>query len=306
VDWRVDSINQYHDRLSTALAATRSDLKLYINAFGPHYSMGEYYQNQLEIDERQSKGWLGLIREAGLDPARYARNPRIVFSDAIRYPPAAKVPGGAATGLGAALYRQSLDPAPVRAAAKPARGGTLSHMRFYNEYMEVGFDPKLVGMNNSRKSPDGVPLSFTICGLLNPAGRNLLARYAEAMAAGNIGSIVDGGLGYILGQPALLRPFLEEFNAIPLIGMGPLPSTRPDIAAWASDSGSGNYLYVVNRSDREASIRLRFSASPRVRRLVTGSLLTTTTDGHGVVLDLMAWQLVALRNESADAVALGV
>jgi hypothetical protein len=303
VEWRVDRITRYHSRLATALADIRPDLKLYVNAFGPHYSMGEYYENQASIQARQRKGWHSLIRETGLDPAVYASNPRIVFSDAIHYPAGAKVPGGAASELGAALYRESLDPAPIQAAAKPVRGGSISHVRFYNQYMELGFDPQLLDMGNPKKGQDGRPSPFTICGLINPGGRNLLARYAEALAAGNIGSIMDGGLGYFLGQPALLRPFLREFGAIPQVGMSPLASTQRDVAVWVSDATSGNYLYVVNRTGHETSVRLRFSALPRLRRIVTDELLAATAD-HQVSLHLQAWQLVALRNESAIAAAL--
>ena len=76
VDWRCEKIFRYHCRLARILTAARPDLKLYLDCFSPNFA--EDYSDS----DWEERGWLGLIRETGLDPARYRGEPSIVLSDA--------------------------------------------------------------------------------------------------------------------------------------------------------------------------------------------------------------------------------
>ena len=67
VDWRCEKIYRYHRRLAAILTAARSDLKLYLDCFSPNFA------EDYTLSDWEEKGWLGLMRETGLDPARYRR-----------------------------------------------------------------------------------------------------------------------------------------------------------------------------------------------------------------------------------------
>jgi sugar lactone lactonase YvrE len=285
VDWRCDKIFRYHCRLARILTAARPDLKLYLDCFGPNFA--EDYSNS----DWEERGWLGLIRETGLDPARYRGEPSIVLSDARSYPPAIRAVREGP--LGAARQRaEFFDPQPVREAAKPQDAGSVSAVRMdaqsmegeMIEYARLGM-PR--GLLQNKKTIHGA-------GILNGAGRHALLRYANAMADGNITWITDGSHGQPLGQPQFTREFFAEYRALPEIGMARLEGSGDPVAVWYGGSGA-RYFYLVNRTGWPIDVELHFSAPPQLTRLATGERMATEP-ASSARWKLKSYELLAFEN----------
>ena len=134
---------------------------------------------------------------------------------------------------------------------------------------------------------------------------NYLERYAAAMAAGNITQIGDGGFGYTLGQPALLRPFMAEYMSLPNIGMQELPSSGGLVALWYGANSQNQRLdfYLVNEADYTVTVTVTFSGLPNIRRLSSGAYVSTT--GGTMTITLQPYQLLAFENRSSTAAPTG-
>lgn len=268
VEWRCRKIVEYHKRLARILSRARGDLKLYINAFGPHYARGDYVgRKKIEgIILRHTKGWLKTIRETGVDPRLYRDEPNIVFSDNRVYPAGIRSYGADAMYRASAQRDEVFDPTPISLSSKPAGVGVVSAVRLCNQYMEGWMPAKLIDLSD--RTPAGRKRErVIICGVLNPPGRHFLRRYANALADGNITLLTDGGLGYILGQPEYLREFIGEYRALPVIGMERL--NDDPVALWYGEKEGKWYLYLVNRTDFAVRVTLRFEGRASLRRLST-------------------------------------
>ncbi len=224
--WRTRALRDYYGRIATALRKLRPDLRLYVQVFGRPQDFG--------IDNPE------LFQ--GLDG--------VVFVPASPYP-VGRRDRDPETFLASYAPQLGLDPNPIRA--------TFDAAAEYNEYMEADFDPDPL-----RLSPNPTPgraRSVRICGVLSPAGRHFLARYAHAMAIGDQRMMADGGLGYILGQPEYLREFNREFRPLPPLDFKRLPADDP-VALWQAPSKGRTVLCVVNRSDVPA--RVTIDSTPKL------------------------------------------
>jgi hypothetical protein len=291
VDWRCARIFRYHSRLARILVDGRADLKLYLDCFSPNFA--EDYSNS----DWEEKGWLGLIRETGLDPARYRGEPSIVLSDARSYPPAIRAYDDGP--IAAARQRMEFfDPQPVRQVAKPAGGGTVAAIRFdaqsmegeMIEYARLGMQP---GLLQNKETIHGA-------GLLNGAGRHALLRYANAMADGNITWMTDGSHGQTLGQPQFTGEFFAEYRALPEIGMTRLAGSGDPVALWHGGGTGARYFYLVNRTEGPAAVEVQFSAPPDLARLATGNKLAVEP-GAPLRLKMKPYQLLALENAAPES-----
>jgi hypothetical protein len=286
VDWRCQRIFRYHCRLARILVDARPDLKLHLDCFGPNFA--EDYGDS----EWEEKGWLGLIRETGLDPARYRGEASIVLSDARSYPPAirAYADGSIAAARQSAEF---FDPQPVRQAAKPAGGGSVAAVRMdaqsmegeMIEYARLGMER---GLLQNKDTIHGA-------GLLNGAGRHALLRYADAMADGNITWMTDGSHGQVIGQPQFTGEFFAEYRALPEIGMTRLAGSGDPVALWCGGGSAARYFYLVNRTYWPVNVDLQFSAPPKLTRLATGDKIPVEPGG-ALHWGLKPYQLLALEN----------
>ena len=286
VDWRCEKIFRYHCRLARILNNARADLKLYLDCFGPNFAE-DYSDNEWE-----EKGWLGLIRETGLDPARYQDEPSIVLSDARSYPPAIRAYGDGP--ITAARQRaEFFDPQPVRQAAKPSGSGSVAAVRMdaqsmegeMIEYARLGIQR---GLLQNKETIHGA-------GLLNGAGRHALMRYANAMADGNITWMTDGSHGQVVGQPQFTGEFFAEYRALPEIGMTRLAGSGDPVALWYGGGSGARYFYLVNRTYWPVKVELQFSAQPKLTRLATDDKIPVEP-GVRLHLELRPYQVLALEN----------
>ena len=163
--------------------------------------------------------------------------------------------------------------------------------------MEYDFPVKNIGYdkllrNNSK--------TIRIAGLLEPSGKLVLSRFLNAMAEGNITFMTDGGLGYILGQPAHLQPFLKEYYSLPKIGMQKLAGTGNQVALWYGNKTGEIYFYLVNRTDKTVTIKITFSTDTESVKL-TSSHTTDTSN-----LSLPPYCLMAFKNSVANSIPVKV
>jgi len=265
VSWRCRKMAEHYRRLAGTLTSARPDLRLHLETYGETFDT--VFASTITAREYKSKGWLGLMRESGLDPALLRDHKGIVLSDTRAYPPAIRT----AEPLPAAADRvQYYDPQTIEGVARPQDGGTVSAVHFDAQSMEgemvradrLGLPTKMLLQNKETAHGAGV---------MNPAGRHFLARYADALADGNVTYMHDGSHGYAQGQPQYLRGFLAEYLALPVVGMNRLEGTGDPVAVWSGTQGDRACFYVVNRAPFAVTAVLSFSGKPSLKRLATGA-----------------------------------
>ncbi len=297
VDWRCEKMFRYHRRLAAILTAARPDLKLYLDCWGPNFA------EDYTTSDWEEKGWLGLIRETGLDPGRYRGTPSIVLSDARSYPPAIRADRGGPV-VAAQQRAEFFDPQPIRQVAKPAAGGSVAAIRMDAQSMEGEMiEYERLGMQRgllqNKETIHGA-------GVLNGAGRHALMRYANAMADGNIAWMTDGSHGQVVGQPQFTGEFFAEYRALPAMAMTRLEGSGDPVAVWYGGASNAResparqdarYFYVVNRTSYPVTASVKFSVRPELARLATGEKVPLGPK-MPLRLELNPYQLLAFENLS--------
>jgi hypothetical protein len=241
LDWRCAKITGLHAEVAGKLRSMRPDLQLLINgSFG-------------DLD----------LREAGIDPAALAKIPGVKLIGGCSYGRRGKsVPQNIAIRDGL------VGPGELTELCPPDGSGAFLFGAGYFEATGVVVPPEQLGFDSETKRG-------WISGVVNPAGRNYLERYALALAEADALFLADGGNAYTLGQP-LLREFLEEYRALPELPFTPRKDARDPVAVWsrliegAKDSPDGLYFYAVNREGYPVTVKVAFDGDGPVRRLATG------------------------------------
>ncbi len=306
VEWRSKVIHQYHSRLENILISKRADLNLYLDIFDPTYANVEkinkdkasnlnHIRNEVEYDR---KGWGELLKEAGLDTKKYSDNHNTVMVPVSKYPPGIRINkiGPFAEYRIASMMDGAVDKEKIISTLNSDGVGYESSIMFYNEYMEASFDTHNIDLdllrNKNKKRSD-----LSICGVLNPAGRNMLARYANALAEGNITYLVDGGLGYTLGQPHITKEFMREYMSIPAISMSRHSDTGDAVALWYGSDLSDSFFYIVNRADYSVQVNITLSKNSKVRHLTTGKVYS----GAILNLSLKPYEILSFQYDNDGA-----
>lgn len=265
VSWRCRRMRAHYARLAKILTDARPDLRLHLETYGEAFDT--VFSSTITAREYESKGWAGLMREAGLDPALLRGVPGLVLNDTRAYPPAIRT----AEPLQAAADRmQYYDPQLLAGVAQPREGGTVSAIHFDAQSME-GEMVRADALGLPTKMPLHNKETAHGAGVMNPSGRHFLARYAEALADGNVTYMHDGSHGYAQGQPQYLRDFLAEYLALPAVGMNRLAARGDPVAVWSGKQGSLPVFYVVNRAPFAVTATLSFAGKPSLKRLATGA-----------------------------------
>ncbi|MEI8195444.1 MAG: LamG-like jellyroll fold domain-containing protein, partial [Phycisphaerae bacterium] len=296
INWRCAQVTAFYQSLTTLLQAIPrpnggAPLKLMIDAFGPSYDgtmSNTAYANLYDAD-----GYAQMSKESGIDVAALTQISGLIFTNNTSYPPGIRN-GNGNNYLTQANYDLAFDPASIPLSAKTVTGGTVASHAFYNEYMENGFTGNI-----------GLSGTDWVVGALNPAGTNYLARYAAAMAAGNLTTIQDGGLGYVIGQPSYLRPFMTEYMSLPNIGMQQLAASGDPVALWYGANTQNNHLdfYLVNQADYAVTVTVTLAGTPSVYRLSSGAAVATSNGSFTVTLQ--PYQLLAYENIASTAAPTG-
>ncbi len=252
IAWRCRKITELHRQIVDRVRAARSDLKVYLHG---------------DFDD---------LRGAGIDVAALTRVDGLMLI------------GGAAYGRRLAPLDQNqrnrdrlLEPASLNAMRAPGQGGAFTFGAGYFEATEVVVPPPALGFPASVKAR-------WMSGVVNPAGRHYLERWAVALAETDAGYLGDGGNAYTLGQP-LLREFLRQYRALPNAPFTPRADARDPVAVWERRYASDYLFYLVNRARYPVKVRLKFAGPGEVRGLAGGE----TLPAGEAVLDLNAYELRA-------------
>lgn len=294
VSWRCQKMARHYARLAGILTAARPDLRLHLETYGQ--SFDTVFTPNVSARDYESKGCLGLMREAGLDPALLRNDKGVMLNDTRAYPPAIRTKEPLAAAADRAQY---YDPQLVAGVARPQDSGTVSGIHFDAYSMEgemvradkLGMPTKMLLQNKETAHGAGV---------VNPAGRHFLARYADAMADGNVTYMHDGSHGYPQGQPQYLRDFLAEYLALPAVGMNRLTGSGDPVAVWSGTQGGKPFFYIVNRAPFAVTAMVSFKGTPKLRRLVTGAAVPV--DGK-LRVPMQGYQLIAYAGGTPTALA---
>ena len=161
--------------------------------------------------------------------------------------------------LGDAKKRDRLlDPAELLALRSPTNRTAFLYGADYVEGV-----PDAVVTPESLGFPKNIIRRWT-SGVLNPAGRHYLERYAATLAEADALFLGDGGNAYTLGQPLLLE-FLREYRQLPPVPFHRCADARDPVAVWElSDPKHNRFLfYAVNRERFPVSLDLHLAHAAR-------------------------------------------
>ncbi|MBC2602613.1 family 10 glycosylhydrolase [Puniceicoccus vermicola] len=291
VDWRADQIETMHLRLLAILQERRPDWKLNIDVLRPDF------RGEPNIDRYDRLGWAGMLRETGIDPDRYRDTPSIVINDWRHYPAGARSGAIRNPSRQGSRFYSYLDPDVVGEAYRNVDGGRESGVHFdANSYEsdlaygdELGYSYEETTSNKKMSRP-----KMHGAGMVFPAGRHFLERFANAMADGNTTMITDGSHAYISWPPKWLREWMPHYRALPNIGMERIGSGDP-VALWLGKSGDSTYFYLVNRLDEPVEAQVSFlEHDGNVVRLVDGQTMEIDDAGFWQV-QLEPYELISLK-----------
>lgn len=294
IEWRCAKIAELYGRIAARVRQARPDLVVLSNNF-------------LEGEE---------LREAGIDPLKLQAIPGVVLAGSTAY--------GRRSGneLDAQAMRDALlDPAALKRLAAPdGRSAFLNGAGYFeatgkvvpNEVLGLPVPPRRAWMS----------------GVVNPAGRHSLERWALQLAETDSTFLADGGNAYTVGQP-VLREFLREYRALPEAAFTPVESARDPVAVWQSrksDQSSVNsnqlpvetknknqitdnrslitdnfFFYAVNRERYPVKVRITLQNAGKVERLTTKEAVALK-DGT-FAFELQPYELRSFSADGAAAIA---
>ncbi len=229
IDWRCDKIAELYRKIVTRVRQARPDLRVYTTVFDLGKEAG------LDADKISAIEGCALINcKAG-----YGRR-------AFTYE----------GYLADQKHRDLLlDPQTLNSTRGGKKQGPAEFMfgAGYFEATEKVLKPVEIGLPATTKPT-------WLSGVVNPAGRHYLERYAIALAETDALMLGDGGNAYTLGQP-LLREFMNEFRRLPAVQFTPRTDARDPVAVWEKEV-SGVSVQVSEKSQTPSPL-----SSPETRNL---------------------------------------
>ncbi|MCY3020977.1 MAG: hypothetical protein NTW87_18325 [Planctomycetota bacterium] len=259
IAWRCEKIAQLHTRIRDRVRRARPDLKVYVSNFDMLQDAG--------IDPQL----LGAIEGVVLINSRHSYGRRAFTYEGPMADPK--------------MRDLLLEPAALLSMRGPSGEAAFLFGAGYFEAVEKVVTPESLGF------PQGTKRTW-MSGVVNPAGRQFLERYALALAEADATYLADGGNAYTLGQP-LLREFLAEYRKLPPVAFRPRPDARDPVAVWELSRKEDLLFYAVNRERYPVQVTLALKTNAPVRRLATGEELGLK-DGQ-LAFELQPYQLLAFQ-----------
>lgn len=265
--WRCRKIMELHAAIRDRVRRARPDLTVYLNNFG----FGE---------------------EAGIAPKLLHALDGVVLVNA-----------GHAYGRRAYTYEgpladskrrdKLLDPAALLALRNTEGKTAFLFGAGYFEATERVVPPASLGFPEDTKRT-------WMSGVVNPAGRHYLERYALALAEADAQYLSDGGNAYTLGQP-LLTDFLREYRALPALPFRPREDGRDPVAVWELPGQERFLFYAVNRERFPVPVAIRLTGTSEVRRF--SSAKPQRLEDGVLRLTLQPYELAAFEAGGGAALA---
>lgn len=276
IAWRTQKVAAVLTRVRDRVRRARPDLVVYMPVF-PMTEHGSTYNS--------GSDWL---REAGLDPKLLGRIDGLVLVNALH------TYGRRADERTQALLRQYLTDRKGLHALAGGRQPAFLPTANYFEATELVAAPQELGFPATTKKT-------WMSGVVNPAGRYYLERYAVMLAETDAQLLGDGGNAYTLGQPEL-REFLAEYRRLPALPFRRRDDGQGGAAVWDREGSNSEYhFYAVNRTARPVVVDLRLSGAGPVHRLSTGE--PATPQQGSLQVALAPYQLVAYRASGTIRIA---
>ncbi|MFA6292270.1 MAG: hypothetical protein WC637_10835, partial [Victivallales bacterium] len=217
LDWRCKKIFAFHQRLRDRIRQAKPDARLFLNYFGP--------------GERESiaKDMFGQMREIGMDPKLYDKEPGFVVIQGGMYGRRYSSPLMDAGVIEPSLYSPQ---------AKQVRRWGDRGYSLYTSYFEYGHAAEFDRLG-------GKDVFINECCV--PSGFNERELYAIALADCDTSFLINGGAGWMFGTPSVMQPFLREYRALPAIPFTPWEKARDPVAVWSAKDHGSLFFYAVNR-----------------------------------------------------------
>jgi hypothetical protein len=288
IAWRCEKLTDLYRRLAERVQQARPGLKVCSAVHGPQLDMG-YYPGDAYLQKCDRDGLKECYTECGYDISQLCRLPGVMLLNAQFYYGRRSLYGEVDEQR---LRDYLLDPAAMTVFQGPTGGVGYLYSNSYFEANQVVI-PQKMGLAGVK------PTGFV--GVVNPAGRHYLERYALSLADGDASLILDGGEGYLLGQGMYLRDFLAEYRRLPPVRFTPRPDATDPVAVWELKRRQNFLFYAVNRERYPVQVTLRMGGSGAIRHLATGEVMNAS--GGILRLDLKSYQLMAFTCSPNRSVA---
>ncbi len=269
--WRSQSLAALHVKMQQAVAAERSNARLYLA--GADLTAAADMQKALRPTLPARGGVAEALLLMGLDSANYRNKPGIVFLRPRRSGPLLSLTSQAAN--------LELAGSPESDRCFTPDGSALLLYRESIERRVPSFDEV------SPFGPDKT--SMWLVAHVAPAEFRGRRRLAQSLAAADVRTVMDGGWMLTLGQEDAMRPVLEVLAALPDEPFETVPEPQSGasqgVVLRKLTHGDRTYLYAVNSSPWPVVVdfEVRGKADTGLARLATGKALAVRRLGDSVV-----------------------
>jgi len=281
MDWRCRKMFSYYIRLRDRIRLHNPTAVLYL----PKHTNPSGGETMDEDFGSMTDTPLDQLREMGIDARLLAKTPGITFMPVAYYGRRNSSPTSDQQGIDPLLDPQH----------KALGMGQERAFGYGNSYFEVhqAISVDKLGF------PDLKPTGYN--GAADAGGRTELERLSVVLADNDAGTIMDGGFGYVYGQPEAFNEWLGEYKQLPRQPFTPLAKGRDPVAVWYRSCGDAFYFYAVNRESYSVPIDLILRGAKSVIDLATGDISRMTGDTLGVTLK--PYQLVAFKTAANVTIA---
>ncbi len=276
IKWRCDRLFAYHQRLRDRIRGDRKDL--FFGIAGDFLCDANYEQPDSLVQS---------ALQCGVDVAR------LKTEDGLALFPVGRYGSRSFSVREQKSYDAFLDPEHVDAGRGAVRG-----FGFYFNYQEFGqaIPWKALGFTPNKNGQGPY-----YCGACIASGWNALEKYAVVLAQQDSSFARDGGDNDPFGDPAILNPWMREFEALPALPFTAVESASDPVAVWYRELRKpyknftpGFYFYVVNREQYPVKIAILLKDAGKIVRLGTGEELSAK---EGVLsLELRPYELRTFRS----------
>ena len=286
LDWRCRKITEIYRKIAARTQQARPDLLV----FSDYMMEGVADPREIGVDPVKLQAISGVVLVGG--DFRYGRRGNETITQKTR--------------------DCLLDPAEIRRFAAPDGRCAFIDSAHYMEATGVVAPPAALGFPADTKTS-------WMSGVVNPAGRHSIERWAIQLAETDTAFLADGGNAYTVGQP-VLREFLREYRALPDVAFTPVESARDPVAVWvsggareSSESKESNHsipanlskndflFYAVNRERYPVKVRITLKNPGKVERLTTKEAVELKNGA--LAFDLKPYELRTFSTDKDAAIA---
>ncbi len=262
IAWRCEKSTAFFVKLRDRLRLHNKNATLYLNCF--------LHPN--EASAREWQGFADFPREAGIDSAALSKIDGISLINAT-------IPYGRRETVEAdqRVRDAELRPDWLSLFAPAGTPGQFLFGAGYFEATDQVAAPQQLGY------PDDTKAGW-ISGVINPAGRHYLERFALATAGSDAILLGDGGNAYAVGQPPL-REFLAAYRNLPAAPFSLRKDAGDPVAVWQRSDKNRFYFYSVNRERYPVTVNFTLAGSGNVQDLADATRVETKDNVLSVKLE---------------------